>query len=86
VRPGSPLFDQPIAHGARERDVRERAALAGIVQMPELAPADLEHGTAEARLGRELNTLPARDLSHDRVDEPIGHGDIMQLQVHLKSM
>jgi len=96
VRPGAAGLDQLVAHRARERDVGERAALARVVQVAELAAAELEHRAAEARLRGELHPLPVRDLSHERVDGDasveaclfqclIGHADMMQPQVHLKS-
>jgi hypothetical protein len=85
VGTGAALLDQAVAHLARERDVREGAALPGVVEMPELAAADLEHRAAEARLRRELDPLPVRHLSHDRIHEFAAHGDIIQPQVHLKS-
>jgi len=96
VRPGAALLDQPVPHGARQRDVRERAAFTGVVKMPELPAPHLEHRPAEAWLGRELDALPVRDLANERIhgdasvearllQSPIGHAGIMQLQVHLKS-
>ena len=39
------------SRSARQRDVGEGAALAGVVQVAELAAAELEHRAAEARLG-----------------------------------
>jgi hypothetical protein len=85
VRPGAALLDQPVAHRARQRDVGERAALAGVVQVSELTAPDLEHRAAEARLGGELDTLPARDLVNHRIHEFAAHASIIQPQVHLKA-
>jgi len=96
VRPRPALLDQPVPHGARQRDVRERSTLACVVQVPELPAPDLEHRPAEPRLGRELDALPVRHLANERIHGyasvearfvqcAIGHTGIMQLQVDLKS-
>jgi hypothetical protein len=73
VRPGSARRDQLVADRARQRDVGEGAALAGVVKVAELATSELECRSAEARLGDHLHIGPVADLSHQCVD---GHTSV----------